>query len=187
MFNRNAKKISVNEPMVDVIGSSFVYQKNFCDGKPIPHLIIDAENHPEIKKAIELHENMRGGEHQCRWGMSHDGIYIYLLLDFIAPVEISYVIRFEIEKYAASIAGILSAHLVYIQAGKNGDRISGLTGEAKLILEIPHTGFEKEWDKIYRKKLEKDFKKMGVKRRDLDNIIDSFLQEWESVINRHFK
>lgn len=55
------------------------------------------------------------------------------------------------------------------------------------MVEVPHTGFEVEWEKICRKVQINRFKKLGVKKKDMNGVIEFFNQEWESVVNKHLK
>lgn len=181
-------KIAVDEnKIVDVVSDALIYQRNVCDGKAIPHIIINTEDYPEIEKSIILHKDIKEGEVICRWTMSTDRKYVFLMLDSKAPVEISYVIKFDLNKHCGVIDRILAAQLMFIQAGKTGQRLMNTPDAPKLLLEVPHTGFEKEWGKIYRKVQEKRFRNLGVKRKDLDEMISFFNKEWESVVNKHFK
>ena len=187
MTSKKKENISSEHRIVDIINDALIYQRNLCDGRAIPHLIIDTENYPEIAKSIELHSEVTEGSITVTWGLTIDKKYVLLLIESISPVEISYIIKFDLYKQCSVIDKILSAQLMYIQSGKKGDRLLKTQHNPKLLMEIPHTGFEKEWVKIYRKAQEKRFKDLGVKRKDLGKMIDSFNEEWNSVTNIHFK
>lgn len=187
MISKVKKLINEDSRIVDVVNDALIYQKNMCDGKAIPHIIIDTENYPEITKAIELHKEVQEGSITFTWGITTDKKYVLLMLNSISPVEISYVIRFNIYEQYSIIDKILLSQLLYIQAGKKGDRLLNTPNRPKLLLEISHTGFENEWKTISRKIQEKRFKKLGIKQKDLDKVVDSFNKEWDSVTNKHFK
>ncbi len=187
MISKTRKTINSENRIIDVVNDALIYQRNVCDGKAIPHIIVDTENYPEVAKSIELHKEVNEGSITLTWGMTTDKKYVLLLLDSISPVEISYVIKFDLYKQCSIIDKILSSQLMYIQAGKKGDRLLNTPNQPKLLLEVPHTGFENEWKKIYRKTQEKRFRKLGIKKKDLDKVIDSFNREWDSVTNKHFK
>ena len=187
MTSNTRRKITSENRILDVVNDALIYQRNLCDGKAIPLLILDTENFPEVAKSIELHQGVNEGAITFVWGMSTDKRYILLLVNSISPVEISYVIKFDLYTQCSVIDKILSSQLMYIQAGKKGDRLLNTPNQPKLLLEVPNTGFEKEWKKIYRKTQEKRFKKLGVKKKDLDRVIESFNNEWDSVTNKHFK
>lgn len=181
------KLLDSDNKVVDVVNDALIYERNMCDGKAIPHLIIDTEKYPEIAKSIELHREVAEGIVSFTWGMTTDKKFVLLMIDSVSPVEISYVIKFDLYRQCAIIDRILSSKLMYIQAGKQGERLLNTPNRPKLLLEVPHTGFETEWKKIYRKTQEKRFKDLGVKRKDLDKVINSFNEEWASVTNKHFK
>lgn len=184
------KKIKIDvgkHKIVDVVSDALIYQRNVCDGKAIPHIIISTEQYPEIEKSIALHKDVKEGEVIFTWTMSTDRKYVFLMMDSKAPVEISYIVRFDLFKHCGVIDRILSAKLMFIQAGKDGQRLLNTPDAPKLLLEVPHTGFENEWKKIYRKIQEKRFRNLGVKEKDLDEVISLFNKEWERVVNKHFK
>lgn len=99
----------------------------------------------------------------------------------------SYWIRFELYKHYEVINRILSAKLLFVQPGKKGERLLATHGAPKILLEIPSVGFEEEWKKVYRKIQEKRFKNLGVKRKDLDKVLEVLNKEWDSVVNKHIK
>ena len=52
------KLLNSDNKFVDVVNDALIYERNMCDGKAIPHLIIDTEKYPEIAKSIELHREV---------------------------------------------------------------------------------------------------------------------------------
>ena len=57
----------------------------------------------------------------------------------------------------------------------------------RILIEVPEDGFKKEWIKIKEKVQKKQFKELGVKRKNLKTVIGEFNTEWTSIIDRHFK
>lgn len=96
-----------------------------------------------------------------------------------------YWIRFELDKHYEVINRILSAKLLFIQPRKKGESLLATHGVPKILLGIPSVGFEEDWKKVYRKIQQKRFKNIGVERKELDEMIEIFNREWESVVNKH--
>lgn len=180
------EKITCNR-IVDVVRDALVLQVDVCDGKAIPHIIIDTEKFPEINNSIRLHKEVDEGKITFKWGVTQDRKNVLLVVESISPVELTYIVNFQLDKYFEVINRILSAQMMYIQAGKSGDKLRDNMSVPKILVEVPHTGFEVEWEKIYRKVQVNRFKKLGVKKKDMNGVIESFNQEWESVINKHLK
>lgn len=173
--------------IVDVVSDALILQRNVCDGKAIPHIIIDTEKFPEVSKSIEFHNKVDEGKINFTWGMTLNRKDVLLLVDSISPVELSYIVKFDLQKQFAVIDKILSAQMLYIQPGKQGDRLGNDLCVPKILVEVPNTGFEVEWKKIYRKLQIERFKKLGVNRRDINSVIECFNNEWENVTNAHLK
>lgn len=96
-FNR--KMITVSENVVNIVNDALVLQHDFCDGKPIPAIVIDTSNHNKIENMLKLHMNVDEGEMKFSWGMTTDKKSIILLVESISPIELTFSILFEIEKY----------------------------------------------------------------------------------------
>lgn len=52
---------------------------------------------------------------------------------------------------------------------------------------MPLTGFEDKWHDIRKKYQRKRLKKMGIKKKDINNVMNDIDKEWDSVIRTHLK
>lgn len=181
------KMISVSENVVNIVNDALVLQHDFCDGKPIPAIVIDTSNHSKIENMLKMHMNVSEGEMKFSWGMTTDKRNIILLVESISPIELTFSILFEIEKYYAVIDEILCSQMLIIQGGKTGDRFSYNLNSNKIFVEVPLTGFEEKWSNIRKKYQKKRLKKMGVKKKDINHVIDDINNEWNAVIRTHLK
>ena len=77
--------------------------------------------------------------------------------------------------------------MLIIQGGKQGDRFSYNPNSNKIVVEVPLTGFEDKWHDIRKKYQRKRLKKMGVKKKDINNVMNDIDKEWDSVIRTHLK
>lgn len=176
-----------NAPIVTIVSDALIMQRNLADGRSIPLVIIDTENYPEIARAIDLHMGTRQGEVTFTWGKTPDSKYVVLVVESISPVEIKYTIAFEVDKHYGLLDIILKTHLLYIQAGKEGDRVGHNFNTPKILLELPITDFEPEIIRLAEKAKVKKFKSLKVKRKDLKKVIEQFDKEWESFTSKRFK
>lgn len=174
-------------PIVTVVSDSLIMQKNLANGRSIPLIIINTTGYPQINRAIDLHSGSDQGEVTLTWGKTPDSKYIVLVIESISPVEIKYTIAFELYEHYALLETILKTHLVYVQAGKQGDKLMHNFNEPKILIELPITNFEPEILRLTQKAKIKRFKNLKVKRKDLKNTIKEFDNEWESFISTRLK
>lgn len=184
-FNR--KMITVSENVVNIVNDALVLQHDFCDGKPIPAIVIDTSNNNKIENMLKLHMNVDEGEMKFSWGMTTDKKNIILLVESISPIELTFSILFEIEKNYAVIDEILRSQMLIIQGGKPDDRFSCNLNSYKIVVEVPLTGFEDKWHDLRKKYQRKRLKKMGVKNKDINNVMNDIDKEWDAVIRTHLK
>lgn len=96
------------------------------------------------------------------WGMTTDKKNIILLVESISPIELTFSILFEIEKYYAVIDEILRSQMLIIQGGKPDDWFSYNLNSNKIVVEVSLTGFEEKWNNVRKKYQGKRLKKMGM-------------------------
>lgn len=183
----NKVKFNGEYPIVSIVSDAVIMQRNLADGKAIPLIIIDTTQHYEIEKSIELHSGIDSGEVQLTWGKTKDSKYVFLQVEAIRPVEIKYMIAFEPYKHSGLIEILLNSHLLYIQAGKDGDRLSNNFDKPKLLVEIPTSSFETELKSILHQAKVAQFKELNVKKEDLEEVVKNFDTQWRKFISKRFK
>ena len=65
------KMITVSENVVNIVNDALVLQHDFCDGKPIPAIVIDTSNNNKIENMLKLHMNVDEGEMKFSWGIQN--------------------------------------------------------------------------------------------------------------------
>ena len=182
------KKVKTdNIPIVTIVSDALIMEKNFADGRSIPLIIIDTTDCPEIRRAIDLHMGASQGDVSFTWGKTPDSKYVVLVVEAISPVEIKYIIAFEVTKHYGLLDIILKTHLLFIQAGKEGDRLANNFDAPRILFELPITDFELEIIRLTEKAKLKRFKSQKVKRKDLKKVVEQFDKEWESFTSKRFK
>jgi hypothetical protein len=109
------------------------------------------------------------------------------LVESISPIELTFSILFEIEKYYAVIDEILRSQMLIIQGGKPDDRFSYNLNSNKIVVEVPLTGFEEKWYDFRKKYQRRRLKKIGIKNKGINNVINDIDKEWDAVIRTHLK
>lgn len=96
-------------------------------------------------------------------------------------VEAVICLEFHIASQGSLVDLILYSRALYIQPGVPGDRLSQTMEEEKIIVEIPQTGFELYWDKMWEKHLIQDFKKRGLSRKEAKLAAKDFMQNQRKI------
>lgn len=152
------------------------------EGRLVPLLILDGEQRPDIAEMIRIHEELSSGDFAAQWGRlpNRDGT-ISLILKFIRPAELNVILEFDIEKQGGIVDMIIRARALYLQAGKEGDRLMSTMQQPRILVEIGDLEFDKEWDKMLRKHIAKRLRKEGLGRTEAKRAVESFLQEWRRM------
>ena len=172
--------------MVTAVNSALLLEKNQCDGMAIPVVILDTEETPIVNDIIEAHSSMQG-KMKYEWGITVDYEYAILFVESLEPLESNFSILFDLNKLLMVVDRIIETQLLIIQGGKLGDTMAKTMKNMRILIEVPEDGFKKEWIKIKEKVQKKQFKELGVKRKNLKTVIGEFNTEWTSIIDRHFK
>jgi hypothetical protein len=167
---------------VRIVSDAMIATGIVGEGRFIPLLIVDGDQRPDIAEMIRIHEELSVGDFAVSWGNlpNRDG-KIALFLQFIRPAELTAVLEFDIEKQGGVVDTIIAARAVYLQAGKDGDRLMNTMGQPKILIEIGDLAFDKEWDKMLRKHIAKRYRKEGLGRAEAKRAVEDFLKEWRRM------
>jgi hypothetical protein len=137
------------------------------EGSNIPLLILDTSERRDVEELIRVQAHLPPGDVRFRWGGSaDDDDLVILVLDFDRPVEARVAIRFSIEHQGILVDAALQSHAVYIQAGREGDRLRDDLDLPKMIVELPETGFRPKWDQLLaRRMIDVIVRRTGVDRK----------------------
>ncbi|MEU0521594.1 hypothetical protein [Streptosporangium sp. NPDC006007] len=173
------KRVRVPAP-VDILDDGAISHREVGYGRLIPLVIIDTRKRPDITELIRTHVHLKYGDVKVQWGrLPHENVG--LVLEFVRPVELKIVIRFNIERRGGIVDQIISTESLYIQSGKPGDKASTGSNDSRILLEVPDTGFKVTWEKLVRKSLSKRFKKKGLDRKSSVLAASQFLEEWRKL------
>lgn len=86
---------------------------------------------------------------------------------FLRPSELVAIVEFDLQRnHGVLVEQVLSAKALYIQAGREGDRLKHDLNLPKVILEVPELGFRRIWDKIYSRHATAQMRERGLNRAD---------------------
>ena len=165
-----------------IINDAAVATVGVGNGRLIPLVIIDSAGRPDIEELVRVHEHLPPGDVKVQWGdlKSAPG-GIALLLRFTRPAEVLLVLNFDIVRQGGVVDQILSSRALYLQPGREGDRLSNTLDAKRIRIEVPETGFSKTWDGILFKHLVKDFRRRGLPKHQAKEATKGVIEEWRKI------
>jgi hypothetical protein len=173
-------EFDVEDCLARVVSDAAIASAGIGDGRVIPVLIVDTSDRPEIDELIRVHEYLAPGDVTFVWGQirGRSKDRISLILHFTRPIQVIVIIEFNILKQGGLVDQILTAKALYLQPGRDGDRLKTTFDQHRLLIELPETEFSPIWDELFRSKLEADFRRKGLSRKESKRASDTFLTEW---------
>jgi hypothetical protein len=167
---------------VKIVGDAAIASKGIGEGRLIPLIIIDTSNRPDIEELIHVHKFSPIGEVQISWcKISKNKNLLNLVLSFSRPSQCIVIIEFEIVRQGNLVDQILMSQALYIQPGREGDRLKNTMDKQRVLLEIPSVGFEKEWEKLFLARVADDFKKKGYSLKDSNEMGKMLINELRTL------
>jgi len=161
-----------------IVGDAAIAGPHVGNGRLIPVLILDTTARPDLVEFIRVHQYVPSGDVTIRWGrLDEHESKVALALSFIRPLELVAIIEFEIVRHGILVEQILSSRALYIQAGKEGDRIKHNVDAPKVIVEVPDTGFRAVWDKLYLGHVVGHMRACGLGRQQAKRAATQMIEE----------
>ena len=152
-----------------IVADGAIAHPGVGEGRLIPVVILDTRSRPDLDEYIRVHQYVGAGDVKCQWGqlIGHDDT-VTLVLSFSRPAALVAILEFDLQRnHGVLIEQILGTKALYIQAGRDGDRLKHDVNLPKVILEVPDTGFgRKFWDKIYSRYTTAKMRERGLSRAD---------------------
>lgn len=170
---------------VRIVADGAVSICGLAGGRLIPLVIIDASDRPDIEEFIRIHQSAEKlGDVKVQWGQleGHEGT-ITLFLTFIRPAEVTMLLEFKVVTQGILIEQALIGRGLYLQTGREGDRLSKDVDRPKVLIEIGDTGFRPIWDKIFHKQMERHFRTKGFGRSKARRAAQSFIEQRRELGN----
>src|SRR5262245_50724883 len=133
---------------VPIVADAAIATGGIAEGRLLAVLILDTSQRPDIDELVRLHEYMPPGDVGCQWASLH-GINddsIALVLEFERPAELKVILEFEVRERGALVDLILRGRGFYLQPGRPGDRLKTAFERPRILVDIPDTGFDEQWD-----------------------------------------
>lgn len=161
-----------------IVGDAAIAAESVVQGRLVPLLIIDTNKRPEISELIRIHENQLPGSASTQWASRMDNGNVLLCFVFSEPMALEFKIEFELPGQAILVQQTMISKCLYVQTGVRGDRLANTLDHPRILVEVPDTGFEKVWPKMYSDLLAKDFQQRGLIKRDAAEVTGPHIQKW---------
>jgi hypothetical protein len=148
-------------------------------GKQLPAVLLDTSRRPDIDAFIRAHQKLAPGDFRFQWGQieDHEGT-VALMVWCIRPVELFFVLEFDIVKQGILVEQALTGEGIYVaRATAPDDRLSKDINRPKVILEVGDAQFRPMWDELFRKALVGYYRKEGLSRSEAKEAARSVLRE----------
>lgn len=153
--------------IVPIVGDGAIAHPDIGEGRLIPVLIVNCENHTALHDLILIHDDTPPGDVVVRWGQRvFDKKHIYLTLDFARPVATSVSLCFDIAKQGGLVDWIINTRGVYLQPSASGMKVLEGIDQPKIIVEIPPGTTLPGWESIYRNSVIRNYRKNGCTRAE---------------------
>jgi hypothetical protein len=163
-----------------IVADGAIAHPGVGEGRLIPLVILDTSSRPDLEEYIRVHQYVRAGDVKSQWGqlIGHNNT-VALVLWFSRPAELVAILEFELQRnHGVLVEQVLGSKALYIQAGREGDRLKHDVSLPKVILEVPDTGFGKKfWDKIYFQYTTAKMRERGMNRADAKRAAKESIKE----------
>jgi hypothetical protein len=155
-----------------------------ADGRLIPILIVDTSARPDVAETIRVHRYVdSGGDVQVQWARSlDDDDTLFLILDFIRPIQLKAVLRFSIEVDGLLVETVLRAAALYLRAGAVGDRVMSTLDVPDLLVEVADSEFRPAWDQMLLDRMTLVMSgRLGIPRKKARPIAQDAIAEMQKL------
>jgi hypothetical protein len=179
-------EIPLNHPWevrpAKIISDAALATVNVGDGRLIPLVIIDSSERPDIEEVVRVHEHLPPGDVKVQWGsLENASDSIALILRFIRPVEALLALNFNIVKQGVIVDQILLSKALYLQPGREGDRLKNTFDAKRILIDVPETGLSETWKGVFFKELVKDFRRKGLPKNQAKEATREVMEEWRKI------
>lgn len=167
-----------------IVADGAIAHPGIGEGKLIPLIILDTSSRADVEEYIRVHQYVAAGDVTCQWGqvIGHDNT-VALILSVLRPATLVMIVEFDLQKHHGFLVEqVLSARALYIQAGREGDRLKNNLNLPKVILEVPDSEFgRKFWDAIHLEYTARKMRERGLSRADAKRAAKKVVEEMREL------
>jgi hypothetical protein len=165
---------------VRIIADAAIAIGRVGDGRLIPLVILDTTERSDLEEFIRVHQFLPPGDVICQWGqLERSNEHVALIISFKMPADLVVIIEFDIIEQGCLVEQILIAKGLYLQAGRDGDRLLANFYAPKVLVEIPDTGYRRYWDHTFHRQIMRHLRKRGLSRREAKQAASQAIRMWQ--------
>ncbi len=173
---------------VPIIADAAIATSGVGEGRLIPLVIIDTSKHRHVEDLVNAHDNLSPGDAETTWGWqagSKDSIL--LIIDFKKPIETTINLKFNIIHQGGLVDLIMSSKALYLQPGRQGDRLRNTMDNPRILIEIPDTGFKCVWVDKWKKTTFRQLRNHGLSRTEARKGSQELIDQLRETFSFRFK
>lgn len=170
--------------LLPVAATAATASRDFAAGQFIPVVMCDLRERPDVREVVRAHKHVKDGDCVSQWGSDLQNQHgaIYLHLRFERPIAVKVVLAFPLPQEAAAVDAAIGAKALYLQHGLPGEALSDRMDEQRILVQLPPTGFEGDWDRIFTNAIAKNLRKEeGLTRPQSRRAAREFVERWRSL------
>jgi hypothetical protein len=172
----------VRDRIVRATSSAAIADADTAGGRLVPLIMVDAAEHPEVTELIRVHQYTTAGDVTSQWAtVLGKPDVVHLTLKFARPVVTTISVEFPLPELAGAIDNVLRAKSMYLLEGLEGSTFTSTQGQPRVLLELPSTGFETTWDRIFHKAITRMMREEGLSRRRAEHQAQAFVTHWRQL------
>lgn len=143
----------------------------------IPYITIH-KSALSVVELIDIHSETPPGDVETTWTRKMSIFKpkeLILKLKFSAPQELTFGIKFEIDKHYELIDGILISQALYLDTGDYSHKFM-ISESNKILIEVPRTSFSSKWDSIQLDYIKAFLKKNGIPKKEIEKTAKEFIK-----------
>ena len=183
-------KIKMNKsPLYTIAEEGLISKFDLAEGRMIPAVVLkNSKQDKTVENFVKIHLDTPPGDVIVTWGSPLNPLirnkFWELFLQFTMPVKCEFTIRFDLEKEYRIIDAIIHSRGLYISYGDIGDKISQMKNGA-ILIEVPNTGVDNEWDKKIKDILIKKYKRKikNYSKKEVIELADYEINEFRKISN----
>jgi hypothetical protein len=163
-----------------IVNDAVIASVNVGDGRLIPLVIIDTSDRSDLEELVRVQRYLPPGDVTCQWGRlkGSEEKMLSLNLHFVKPAEAMLILEFDIVRQGVIVDQILMAKGLFIQPGREGDRLSTKLKAERLLVEVPDIGFGELWEDMFYKNLVTNFRRKGLSRQQSKQGAKELIEQW---------
>lgn len=161
-------EVKLNRPEesipVPIIADASISTRGLHGGRLLPLLLLDTSKRQEMAEFIRFQNTLGPGDVHFQWGKidGHQGT-VAIFLSFVRPIEVFAILEFEIVRQGILVEQALTGQGIYLANAEGpDDRLIKNPDRPKVLVELPDTGFQDNWNRIFRKHVTQHFRDEGM-------------------------